>query len=58
MANKTYKNLQYTQHKEYSRMLVRICDFVDLFTTVNNKIIKLEAKKKERGIKINEVTCY
>ncbi len=41
MANKTYKNLQYTKHKEYSRMLVRLCDFVDLFTTVNNKIIKL-----------------
>jgi hypothetical protein len=35
MLNSQHKSLSFTKYKEQSRILVRVCDFIDLFASVN-----------------------
>lgn len=35
MLHSAHKPIQFSKYKEHSRLLVRMCDFVNLFATVN-----------------------
>ena len=37
--------LSYSKYKENTRLIVKVCDFVDLFSTVNQKIIIKDVEK-------------
>ena len=56
----THKGLSYTKYKESSKLIARVCDFVELFVTVNNKMImkiderKKSNKKRKRAINVSE----
>ena len=34
-----HKTISFSKYKESSRLMVRVCDFIDLFATVNQNII-------------------
>jgi hypothetical protein len=51
MLSETHKATTYTKYKDHSRTLGQVCDFINLFATVNQKIIeKAKAKPKSRGV--------
>lgn len=45
MLHAAHKSILFTKYKEHSRLLVRMCDFVNLFATVNSKQIRKDAEK-------------
>ena len=54
MLSQSHKTISYSKYKEQSKLLVRVCDFVELFSSVNQQMIKkddervLKPKKKSR----------
>jgi len=34
-----HSHIQYTQYRESSQKLVKLCDLIDIFTSVNEKLI-------------------
>lgn len=44
MLQTAHKPLGYSKYKEMSKHLGRVCDFVNLFATVNQQLIKEEGK--------------
>ena len=46
MLQKKHTVISFTKYKENSRLVVKVCDFIDLFSSVNQKII---IKDREKG---------
>lgn len=45
MISDEHKQVSYTKYKENTRLIVKVCDFVDLFSTVNQKIVARDNQK-------------
>jgi hypothetical protein len=56
MLQKAHSSVSYTKYKENSRLIVKVCDFIDLFATVNQKIIiKDKEKLSKRRSKVSQL---
>ena len=45
MLQKKHTAVSFTKYKENSRLVVKVCDFIDLFSSVNQKIIMKDTEK-------------
>ena len=50
MLLREHKIVAYGKYKDNSRMITKVCDFVDLFANVNGKIIAEESSAKVTSI--------
>jgi hypothetical protein len=56
MLQKKHTVISFTKYKENSRLVVKVCDFIDLFSSVNQKIIIKDAEKvKVRRSKVSSL---
>lgn len=57
MRIRDHKALSYGKYKENSRLITKVCDFIELFANVNNKIVtKADQKGKEVSRIFRETT--
>jgi hypothetical protein len=56
MLQKKHMVISFTKYKENSRLVVKVCDFIDLFSSVNQKIIIKDTEKvKVRRSKVSDL---
>ena len=59
MMGADYKLLNYGKYKDMGRNITKVCDFVELFTAVNSKILNEDKEKlgsgKRRSSKITNI---
>jgi hypothetical protein len=51
MCHPGHQPVSYTKYKEHSKLMVRVCDFVELFSTVNQQMLAGDGVKVGRGKK-------